>query len=80
MTQLLFSIFLNTGSLFILEMKKGKNAIFNSQDAVIQNNEGFSFNSTELIFSAGLPDILAQHIPNNVNRIFQFGFYVCYKS
>ncbi|CAD8204828.1 unnamed protein product [Paramecium pentaurelia] len=58
-------------SLFILEMKKGKNAIFNSQDAVIQNNEGFSFNSTELIFSAGLLDILALHIPNQVKQNFQ---------
>ncbi|CAD8087582.1 unnamed protein product [Paramecium primaurelia] len=80
MTLLLFSILIYSGSLFILEMNKGKNAILNSQDAVIQNHEGFSFNSTELIFSAGLLDILGQPIPNEGNRVFQIGFYVCNKS
>ncbi|CAD8075764.1 unnamed protein product [Paramecium sonneborni] len=80
MTLLLFSILIYSGSLFIIEMNKGKNAIMNSQDAVIQNNEGFSFNSTELIFSAGLLDILGQPIPNEDNRIFKIGFYVCNKS
>ncbi|CAD8061538.1 unnamed protein product [Paramecium primaurelia] len=80
MTLSLFSILIYSGSLFILEMQKGKNANFNSQDAVIQNNEGFSFNSTELIFSAGLLDILGQPIPNEGNRIFKIGFYVCNKS
>ncbi|CAD8198046.1 unnamed protein product [Paramecium octaurelia] len=80
MTLLLFSILTYSGSLFILEMNKRKNAIFNSQEAVIQNNEGFSFNSTELIFSAGLLGILGQPIPNENNRIFKIGFYVCNKS
>ncbi|CAD8145651.1 unnamed protein product [Paramecium pentaurelia] len=80
MTLLLFSILIYSGSLFIIEMNKGKNAIINSQDAVIGTNEGFSFNSTELIFSAGLVDILGQPIPNEDNRIFKIGFYVCNKS
>ncbi|CAD8083302.1 unnamed protein product [Paramecium sonneborni] len=80
MTLLLFSILIFSGSLFILEMNKGKNAILNSQDAVIQNNEGFSFNSTDLIFSAGILDNLGQPIPNMDNRIFKISFYICNKS
>ncbi|CAD8105191.1 unnamed protein product [Paramecium sonneborni] len=80
MTLLLFSILIYSGILFIIEMNKGKNAIINSQDAVIQNNEGFSFNSTEVIFSAGLLDMMGQPIQNEGNRIFNIMFYVCNKS
>lgn len=40
---------------------------------------GFNFNSTELIFSAGLVDIIGQPIPNDDNRIYKIGFYICNK-
>ncbi|CAD8212869.1 unnamed protein product [Paramecium octaurelia] len=80
MTLALFSILAYSCNSFILEMNKGKNAMLNSKDAVISGEEGYTFNSTELIFAVGLLDNLGQPIPNDNNRVFTISFYYCNKS
>lgn len=69
-------------------MNKGKNAVLNSKDAVIDTtdvynilniSQGYTFHTTELIFAAGLVDTLGQPIPNDNNRIFTISFYYCQK-
>ncbi|CAD8101345.1 unnamed protein product [Paramecium primaurelia] len=80
MTLALFTILAYSCNSFILEMNKGKNAILNSKDAVISGEEGYTFNSSELIFAVGLLDNLGQPIPNDNNRVFTISYYYCNKS
>ncbi|CAD8057245.1 unnamed protein product [Paramecium primaurelia] len=80
MTLILFSILAYSSNSFILEMNKGKNAVLNSKDSVIDTTDGYTFQSTELIFAAGLVDSMGQPIPNDKNRIFTISFYFCQKQ
>ncbi|CAD8072487.1 unnamed protein product [Paramecium primaurelia] len=80
MTLTLLAILAYSCNSFILEMNKGKNAILNSKEAVISGEEGYTFNSSELIFAVGLLDNLGQPIPNENNRVFTISFYYCNKS
>ncbi|CAD8153392.1 unnamed protein product [Paramecium octaurelia] len=80
MTLILFTILAYSSNSFILEMNKGKNAVLNSKDAVINPEDGYTFHSTELLFAAGLVDTMGQPIPNDNNRIFSITFYFCQKQ
>ncbi|CAK68978.1 unnamed protein product (macronuclear) [Paramecium tetraurelia] len=65
---------------FILQMNEGKNAILNRQEALLQNNEGYTFDAKDFIFITGLLDGAGQPIMNQNNSIYSVTFYFCNKS
>ncbi|CAD8104241.1 unnamed protein product [Paramecium sonneborni] len=77
---LILSVLIYSFYLFILQMNEGKNAILNRQEALLQNNEGYTFDSKDFIFVAGLLDGGGQPIINKNNSIYSVTFYFCNKS
>ncbi|CAD8145500.1 unnamed protein product [Paramecium pentaurelia] len=76
----IFSVLIYSFYSFILQMNEGKNAILNRQEALLQNNEGYKFDSKDFIFIAGLLDAAGQPIMNQNNSIYSVTYYFCNKS
>ncbi|CAD8146404.1 unnamed protein product [Paramecium octaurelia] len=76
----ILSVLLYSFYSFILQMNEGKNAILNRQEALLQNNEGYTFDAKDFIFITGLLDGAGQPIMNQNNSIYSVTFYFCNKS